>query len=444
VRRNWFPKASAAWELSKKLGIRSGQGLLSYLKLRAAYGETGREPAPYQVFSGYQVGTFGDGFTTGLNVSQAGNAGIFLAAAKGQDALKPERNKELEAGVDFAFFDSKVDVGITFYDAISTDVILSLPVPPSTGYFSQVQNAAEMTNKGLEISANWRVLTTPSVAWTLGAQYARNKNKVTDLRGADEFLLGGTFNGGIKEGYAHGVFIDWDFARCRYALGDDNVGAGFDVNAECRAAGAPDGAMYIGDDGFPVFDAATHVVGDPNPDWTGSLTSSLNLWGKLSISALVDYRSGGQIFNGTKGALLAFGAHKTSEIRGEERVFGETWLPGPVFGPGVGTSVVLDEITWFGNLGNWFVGPGSQFIEDGTFLKLREVSVAYTLTAPVVQRAGFSSVDIRLAGRNLLTRTDYTGIDPESNLGGATSSRGNEYFNNPQGRSVVLSLSFNR
>jgi len=444
VRNNWFPKASAAWEASKYMGIRSGQGMLSYLKVRAAYGETGREPAPYQVFSGYSVGTFGDGWTTGLNNSQAGNAGIFLAAAKGQDALKPERNKELEGGVDLAFFDSKVDLGVTYYDAKSTDVILSLPVPPSTGYFSQVQNAAEITNKGFEVSLNWRAVTTPAVAWTLGAQYARNKNKVTDLRGAEEFYLGGTFNGGIKVGHAHGVFIDWDFARCRYSLGDDNQVDGFDVNAFCQANNAPDGAMYIGDDGFPVFDPTPHVVGDPNPDWTGSLSSSLNLWGKFNVSALVDYRSGGQVFNGTKGALLAFGAHKTSEIRGESRTFGVDWLAGPTTGPGAGQAVVLDEDTWFGNLGNWFSGPGSQFMEDGTFLKLREVSVSYSLTAPFVQRAGFSSVDIRLAGRNLFTQTDYTGIDPESNLGGATASRGNEYFNNPQSRSVVISFAFNR
>jgi TonB-linked SusC/RagA family outer membrane protein len=445
VRRNWFPKASAAWEASKFMGIRSGQGALSYLKVRAAYGETGREPTAYQVFSGYTVGSFLDGWTTGLNVSQAGNAGIFIAAAKGQTALKPERNKELEGGFDLAFFDSKVDLGITYYDAKSTDVILSLPVPPSTGYFSQVQNAAEITNKGLEIALNWRAITTPSISWTIGAQYARNKNKVTDLRGAEEFYLGGTFNGGIKEGYAHGVFIDWDFARCRYALGDENLVDGFDVNAFCTANGAADGALYIGDDGFPVFDPTPHVVGDPNPDWTGSLSSSVNLWGKLNFSALVDYRSGGQVFNGTKGALLAFGAHKTSEMRGEQRTFGVDWLPGPTTGPGVGTAVVLDEDTWFGaGLGNWFNGPGSQFIEDGTFLKLREVSVAYTLTAPFVQRAGFSSVDIRLAGRNLFTQTDYTGIDPESNLGGATASRGNEYFNNPQSRSYILSFALNR
>jgi len=443
VRRNWFPKASTAWEASKYLGIRSGQGMLSYLKLRAAYGETGREPTPYQVFSGYAVGQFGDGWTTGLNNAQAGNAGIAIAAAKGQTRLKPERNKEFEAGIDLAFFDSKVDLGVTIYDAKSSDVILSLPVPPSTGYFSQVQNAAEMTNKGLEIALNWRAVTTPAVAWTLGAQYARNKNKVTDLRGAEQFYLGGTFNGGIKTGYAHGVFIDWDFGRCRYSAAS-NVIDDLDVNAACTASSAPDGALYIGADGFPIFDPEPRVVGDPNPDWTGSLTSSLNLWGKWNVSALVDYRSGGQIFNGTKGALLAFGAHKTSEIRGESRTFGKDWLPGPTTGPGAGQAVVLDEDTWFGNLGNWFVGPGSQFIEDGTFLKLRELSVSYSLTAPFVQRAGFSTVDIRLAGRNLFTQTDYTGIDPESNLGGATSSRGNEYFNNPQSRSVVLSFAFNR
>jgi hypothetical protein len=202
--------------------------------------------------------------------------------------------------------------------------------------------------------------------------------------------------------------------------------------------------MYIGDDGFPVFDSEQRVVGDPNPNWTGSLTSSLNLWGKLNFSALIDYRDGGQIFNGTKGALLAFGAHKTSEIRGEERIFGQSWLPGPVTGPGAGKSVVLDEDTWFGNLGNWFVGPGSQFMEDGTFLKVREISVSYNWAAPFIQRAGFSNVDIRLAGRNLWTKTDYTGIDPEANLGGATSSRGNEYFNTPQARSIVFTLGFNR
>jgi TonB-linked SusC/RagA family outer membrane protein len=449
VRRNWFPKMSGAWEFSKFMGINAGTGLLSYAKVRAAYGETGREPAPYQVYSGYTVGTFGDGWTTGLNVAQGGNAGIFLSASRGQERLKPERNKELEAGLDLAFFDSKVDIGFTWYDAKSTDVILSLPVPPSTGYFSQVQNAATITNKGIELSANWRALNTPNLTWNVGAQWAKNRNKVVDLRGSDQFFLTGGFIGGIKEGHAHGVFLDWDWVRCRYAEGDDNVIGGVDINAYCRANNAPDGAMYIDDGtldqaGFPVFDPTQRTVGDPNPDWTASVNSSLNLWRKLQVSALVDFRKGGAIWNGTKGALYNFGAHRDTEMRGETRTFGTDWLPGAVTGPGARQAVVLDQSSWFTYLGSGFVGPAIQFVEDGGFVKLREVSLSYTLDAPWVRRSGFSTVDLRLSGRNLWISTDYTGIDPESNLGGATANRGNEYFNNPQARSMVFSIGLNR
>lgn len=448
VQHNWFPKASVAWEFSKFMGIQTGSGPLSYGKVRGAYGETGREPQPYQIFSGYTVGTFGDGWTTGLNVSQAGNAGIFLSASKGQESLKPERNKEMEFGFDLAFFNSAVDLGITYYDAKSTDVILSLPLPPSTGYFSQVQNAAEITNKGYELSATWRALNMRDVQWTLGAQWAKNKNKVTSLHGAEQFFIPGGFVSGIKEGYAHGIILGWDFARCRYGQ-ETNVVSGVDINAYCQANGAPDGAMYIDDgsldqDGFPVFDEEQRVVGDPSPDWTASLSSSMTLWGKLQVSALMDFRKGGDIWNGTKGALFNFGAHKDTEIRGQTRTFGKDWLPGAVTGPGAGKAVVLNQSNWFQYLGSGFVGPESQFTEDGGFVKLREVSLAYTIDAGWVRRSGFSTMDLRLAGRNLWLNTDYTGIDPESNLGGAVSARGNEYFNNPQARSVVFTIGLNR
>ncbi|HWP02824.1 MAG TPA: SusC/RagA family TonB-linked outer membrane protein [Gemmatimonadaceae bacterium] len=448
VRRNWFPKASLAWEFSEFLGIQTGTGLLSYAKARAAYGETGREPEPYQVFSGFTVGTFGDGWTTGLNVSQAGNAGIFRSGSKGQERLKPERNKEFEAGLDLAFFDSKVDVGVTYYDARSTDVILSLPVPPSTGYFSQVQNAATITNKGWEVSANWRALSMRDLEWNVGVQWAQNRNLVKDLRGAEQFYLPGGFVSGIKEGYPHGIILGWDFVRCRYSQ-ESNVVGGVDINAYCRQRNAPDGALYIDDgtldtDGFPVFDEEQRVVGDPNPKWTGSINTSVNLWRKVQLSALVDIRKGGDIWNGTKGALFNFGAHKDTEIRGQQRTFGKDWMPGPVTGPGAGKAVTLTQSSWFQNLGSGFVGPESQFVEDGGFVKLREISISYTVTAPWVRRSGFSTMDLRLAGRNLWLKTDYTGIDPESNLGGAVPARGNEYFNNPQARSIVLTIGLNR
>ena len=115
-----------------------------------------------------------------------------------------------------------------------------------------------------------------------------------------------------------------------------------------------------------------------------------------------------------------------------------------MFGPGANKAVVIDQNTWFTNLGSGFVGPAIQFVEDAGFVRLRELSAAYTLTSGFVKRSGFSSVDIRLSGRNLWLQTDYTGIDPETNLGGATAARGNEYFNNPQARSVILTIGLSR
>ena len=443
VNRNYFPKAALAWEFTRALGKSNGEGLLSYGKLRSAYGQTGREPTVYQVFSGYTSTGYGDGWTTGLNANQNGNAALELALQKGQDVLKPERNTEKEFGVDLGLIDSKVDLSVTYYDALSTDVILGLPLPPSTGFTSQVQNAAEISNKGLEVALNLRPVNMPNFGWTVGGIWSRNRNIVTNLRGADQFYLPGGFVSGIKQGYSHGIILDYDFARCHYDE-KNNIVDDVDINGACKAANAPEGAMYIGADGFPLFDPTQRVVGNPQAKWTAGFNTNFTLYKKLQLSALVDVRNGGQIWNGTRGALYNFGAHKETEIRGQKRTFGEDWLPGPTVGPGKGTPVALTQSSWFTNLGSGFVGPASQFVEDAGFTRLREVSVALNLDNNFVQRAGFSSMDLRLAGRNLWLKTDYKGIDPETNLGGASASRGNEYFNNPQTRSVIVSIALNR
>jgi len=271
----------------------------------------------------------------------------------------------------------------------------------------------------------------------------RNRNIVTSLNGAEQFYIGGGFVSGIKEGYSHGIILDYDFARCRKNE-TANIVDGIDINAVCAAAGAPEGAMYIGDDGFPIFDPAQRVVGNPQPKWTGALSSSLTIRKNLQLSALVDVRRGGDIWNGTKGALYNFGAHKDTEIRGQTRTFGVDWLPGETVGPGKGQAVALTQSSWFTNLGSGFVGPASQFTEDGGFTRLREVSMSYNFDQPFIQRSGFTSMNVRLSGRNLWLKTKYSGIDPETNLGGATAARGNEYFNNPQARSVIVTVGLNR
>ena len=134
-------------------------------------------------------------------------------------------------------------------------------------------------------------------------------------------------------------------------------------------------------------------------------------------------------------------------MRASYLTFGSTFRKGAVTGPGAGTAVQIGE-NWFrtGLGGGVFSGVGGQLNDDGSYTKLREVSVAYTFDeAWVRQKLSLSSIDVRLSGRNLLIWTDYEGVDPETNLYGATGiGRGIDYFNNPQTRSWVINITLNR
>ena len=154
-------------------------------------------------------------------------------------------------------------------------------------------------------------------------------------------------------------------------------------------------------------------------------------------------RHGGQAWNCSRAALNTVGTSAESALRGQSVVFGTNFLPGAVAGPGAGTAATLDQ-GWFANYYGWSFAStiGQPFYEDGSFVKLREISIGYSMHNRFVNRTlGLSSVDLRLAGRNLVTWTNYTGVDPETNLAGSeTGARGIDFFNNPQTRSFVLTV----
>jgi len=446
--RAWYPKASAAWTFTNVLGKTDQKGVFSYGKLRASYGETGKEPGVYATNTVLiPGGFFGTGFGDFLNATQQGDGGLFSSGALGNPNINPEREKEFEGGVDLGFLDQKVDLGLTYYKNNSVDVILPLPIPYSSGFSTQLKNGASLRNIGYEMSLNARPITRPNFSWDFGVQWARNTTKVVSLSGA-EFVenvaqFGGTFagaTGAATLGSDIGLRGN-DFVRCGRGLIVDGV----DIDAtSCQ--GAAKNALYIDATGFPVFDPTDRVISDPDPHWTGSIRTSFHV-AKFQFSALVDHKQGGDVWNGTRGALYNFGTHKDTDIRGQTLTFGKDYpyLTGPVAGPGAGTPVVIDQ-GWFQGNGSGFVGPSSQFIEDGTYTKLREISVAYTFDGKWVPNLiGLTSIDLRLAGRNLATWTKYKGIDPETNLAGAAFAvQGIDYFNNPQTRSIVVSVGLNR
>jgi len=222
-------------------------------------------------------------------------------------------------------------------------------------------------------------------------------------------------------------------------------------------AGAPQGALYIAADGFPLGDPKARIVSNPNPRWTGSVRTALR-YRKLQLSGLLDIRHGGVVANGSKGALWSYGTHKDTEIRatctsatsctGNEKVFGQGgWYDGPVAGPGAKKPVPIGQNWYNGDLAPCpFTGYDEACLDDDGYVKLREVSVTYTLDAPWVQSSlGLGSIDIRVSGRNLHTWTKWPGFDPETSGGGSTDAiQGSEYFGNPQSRSFVFTVTLNR
>ena len=452
--RFFYPKASVAWDFTERA---DGLGL-SFAKVRAAYGVAGKQPALYSNVSSYTTGTFTDGWLSpnGLQSIYAGNEGVFIEAILGNNDIKPERTTEYEAGVDFALLDNRLSFGVTYYYQHTTDAILNVDVAPSTGFFSKFANAAEFENRGWELTASANVFESGGIGWDIGAQWGKNTSCVLDLAGTEEFGLTGFTGstnsvvapeldaaGNITKCHPIGVFYTDDFIR----FGNGSTVAGEDIDALYTGSA---GQVFLAADGFPRYDPQNRVTGDANPDWTASFRNTIRIGDNLRITGLIDIKHGGQMWNGTKGALFFFGAHKETEEYhgvGQAETFGETYMEQFDYaGPGLGTEVQVNWDTWFlDGIGSGFTGPSSQFIEEAGFVKLRDISVAYTVrNQDWLSRMGFTTLDIAVSGRNLKTWTDYTGIDPESNLNGQTLGRGLEYFNNPQTRSFVFNITLAR
>jgi hypothetical protein len=228
------------------------------------------------------------------------------------------------------------------------------------------------------------------------------------------------------------------------------------VDSLCSAEKAPARALVLDANGLPIADPTERVIADPHPKYTMSYTASARLFGKFQVSTLFDVRKGGEVVNATRASLYRSGTAAGTLVRDvADAVFGSNYLTDVypvVAGPGNGVAAIgtdenssIDWETWFTTLGG-LNGPTAQFVEDGSFVKWRELSVTYTLDlARLSPRLGFRTADLRVAGRNLHTWTKYSGMDPEADLAGAVwLTSGLDYFNTPQTRSLVLSVSLNR
>ncbi|MCK7509012.1 MAG: hypothetical protein MZV70_36585 [Desulfobacterales bacterium] len=194
------------------------------------------------------------------------------------------------------------------------------------------------------------------------------------------------------------------------------------------------GDVLVGDDGYPLIDAVAGVVGDPNPDFMIGLRNTFRYKG-FSLTALIDVKEGGDVFNGTRGVMTSLGTHKDTENRDEDFVF-----DGVNVNTGQPNNVAVKRNRDYYSRQGGLAGLSEAYIEDGSYIRLREVSLSYSIPSNWLKKLPIKGLNIGISGRNLLLFTDYSGIDPETNLSGASNSIGRDYFNMPNTRSYEFNL----
>ena len=349
----FFPKAAASYRLVQPIGG------VDELKLRAAWGQTGNPPL------------FGGRYVVDSTQVVGGQFGQFPALQLGDPNIKPERNTEIEAGLDATFGKEFATLSVTGYRKIITDLLLVQSLAPSTGYATRIFNApgAQLSDKGIEIAAAVSPVRKPDVNWIIRGTFDLSRSNVDSLPVPAFNTLG--------FGTSLGAF---------------------------RIEQGKSATQIVGSEGH---------VGDANPDFRVGLSSDLN-YKRLSLGFTWEWKHGGDIINLTQLLYDAFGNSVDQVPAGDTRI--STWADP--------------------------VNPKTKvYVQDGSYLKLRELTVGYELPASIPSHFGMRSARISFSGRNLLRFTPYKGLDPEvSNFGNQAIGRNIDVAPFPPSRSFFFSI----
>jgi len=397
-RWQFYPKVSGSYLISNEKFWEKLSSIIPILKLRASYGQAGNLTA---------IGAF-DRYTNYSPVSLPGLPGVISSTQLGNAGIKPERQTETEVGTDMSFLGGRLGLEFSYYHKDVKDLLLFVGLTPSSGFLNQYANIGTMTNKGIELMITGAPVQKENFKWTSTVIYSRNRNEVNNIPGGLLTFAGGFGQVAAVNGYPIGTFYSTYFARNP------------DGSLLLTPAGLPQ-PERVGrntETGQPTGATRSKVIGDPNPDWTGSWMNEFSVGKGLSFRMLFDAAYGFDVFNFTRRV-------------GERDLYGglagyEPELSGEV---PKGTSAALFSI--FEN-----------YIEDGSYIKLRELSVVYDFKPAFL---GGNNVRLSLAGRNLFSIDDYSGYDPEVNAAGqSTAVRGFDFVEVPIPRiySVGVNVSF--
>lgn len=420
----FYPSIDMSWIFSKNI---KENDILSSGKLRLGVGQVGVEPRAHRGQTTYETPTYSD-YSDPIDLQKFGG-GFRYNNDLGNPNLKPEIKTEYEAGLDFKLFDNRLSLSGTYYYNKVKDVLIYVPKSPSSGADNIYDNGASLENKGLEFDFNYDFIRNKKgLTASLYGNLNNNKNKVLSIKGATSLpLTSGSISSRAIVGHAMGTL--WGTKAKRKADGT------FDLDAN----------------GFPQLDPEQGILGDPNPDWRGSIGLKFNYKGFFG-NVLVETSQGGVFAERTRFIMRSFGTHAdvghtvtpTSTIvdrAGKQHLSGVA-VRGNIHNFG-GGDVLLNE-SYYTTIGGGF---GSSVInefainQDASWTRLSEVTLGYTLKSKKFRKATkLSSISFMLTGRNLALWTDVVGIDPQTNQTGVGNGFGVDYFTNPASRTYLFTL----
>ena len=384
----YYPSTSLGFVFSE---LMKSQSWLTVGKVRVSYAEVGASAPTRSIKDSYTKPT------------AFGSVPLFsIPNTKNNPDLKPEKTQSFEVGLEMSFMDARFGFDATYYKQNTVDQILPVDVSRATGYNTKYVNAGNVQNQGIEVTAFVVPVKTPDFTWTVNVNWTRNRNKVIDLGGLNNLLLG-SFQGGVSlnatVGQPYGILKGDDYI---YTNGQRTVD---------QTTG-----YYL------KTSTTSQIIGNINPNWIGGVMNTFK-YKNVSLGVLVDVKNGGQMFSLDMYYGLATGLYP--ETAGVNDLGNPSRLPinqgGGVILPGVdkdgNTNEKRASNTNYGLYG-YRRNAAKGFVYDAGYVKLREVSVNYSFPKSFVSKLGpIKGIDLAFVGRNLwIINKSLPYADPEDQM----------------------------
>jgi TonB-linked SusC/RagA family outer membrane protein len=440
----FYPSADLAWVFTETFKMSTNK-ILPYGKLRLSYADVGQDAPPQSLTNPYRVATVADGYSTGVTFPFNGIPGYAISSPTttlGNPGLLPQNTAAFEVGLDLAFLQNRISISATYYNETTTNEILTVPIPLSSGFGAEELNAGEITNKGIEIMLNTTPIKTKDFQWDIGINWSHNDNEVVKLAQVGNDTIKSLLLDAIGDLY------DVPGHPTSEIYGTDYVRVGTYNPAN------PTQGLVLSDQpgpgyGLPMASPnAPTALAKTQPDWIGGVTTSVRYKG-FSLGAVLSIRAGGYMWDGTEGAMEYYGTAGVTENRGQpyQVPAGAVW--GHLGGPN-GTTVIqttapsTDPATYgyyyYQNLTSIYSGLTTPNIYPSGYVRISQINFTWSLPERWVRKAKFTRVSLTLFANNPVLWTKYPGVDPETSFAGPANAQGEDWFNNPGTKSYGVRL----